>query len=540
MHELLRNRGYAARRLCIDDHDYEVWAKSVLPAAHDVPRLLVASFLPDSRTADLLKICLRSIKQNTSSPFELWVIDNNSPAEHVEWLLHEGGVHLAFNRTSPANANGSYANALALEVGAALIDPATQFVMPLHQDVAAVEPTWLAHLVSKLDATTRAAGVRLDTGRVPEGILHVLGYVIDFQLFRELHLDFFPQLPAYDVGDRAIVGLRQAGYGIFATPNTIWSPELVHQIPVDAPLRELASDRSFDDQGRVMFLHLGRGVVKSTAAEALAFSRWIDFAREHLGIDLRDPPNPRELEDALYGDIHYSRRRYYVDSFFSQQVGSFSRQCRILDIGGKRENKRGLFRPEQFGLAVTYLNIDPSTKPDICADAAAIPLEDASVDAVLLAETLEHVFDPRAVLSEATRVLRPGGKLILSAPFMFHIHADPHDFGRYTDTFYRCVLEQLGCLVLTVEKQGGYFGVCASLAKILQHWLAGRGHRMARWRWLIGAIQRLGFVLDSRSRSDVGVLAGHTTGFGIVAKKVGHKQLLQIQHLAALPPKMRR
>jgi SAM-dependent methyltransferase len=49
-------------------------------------------------------------------------------------------------------------------------------------------------------------------------------------------------------------------------------------------------------------------------------------------------------------------------------------------------------------------------------DATALPFDDGSLDAVVMLDVLEHVPEPRAALTEARRVLRPGGVILLSVP----------------------------------------------------------------------------------------------------------------------------
>lgn len=70
--------------------------------------------------------------------------------------------------------------------------------------------------------------------------------------------------------------------------------------------------------------------------------------------------------------------------------------------------------------------------PDLFADATMLPFKEDSVDCVVLLEVLEHLEHPRRALHEIVRVLRPGGRLLLSMPFLYPIHDAPHDFQRYT------------------------------------------------------------------------------------------------------------
>lgn len=71
-------------------------------------------------------------------------------------------------------------------------------------------------------------------------------------------------------------------------------------------------------------------------------------------------------------------------------------------------------------------------KPDVFGDAASLPFADNSMDTVVLLEVLEHVRHPEKTLSEIERVLKPGGILLLSMPFLYPVHDAPYDFQRYT------------------------------------------------------------------------------------------------------------
>lgn len=89
-------------------------------------------------------------------------------------------------------------------------------------------------------------------------------------------------------------------------------------------------------------------------------------------------------------------------------------------------------------------------------DAVALPLGDATVDAVLLLDVLEHV-DDRVALGEAARVLRPGGQLLVTVPALpllwsFRDEAAGH-LRRYTAATLRARLRESS---FSIERLFGY------------------------------------------------------------------------------------
>ncbi len=95
---------------------------------------------------------------------------------------------------------------------------------------------------------------------------------------------------------------------------------------------------------------------------------------------------------------------------------------------------------------------------DIVCDISAIPEKDASFDAILCTEVLEHVPEPSAVLKEFARLLRSGGHLILTAPFCSLTHFAPSHFctgfNRYYFEFH---LPRFGFEIREIETNGNFF-----------------------------------------------------------------------------------
>jgi SAM-dependent methyltransferase len=75
------------------------------------------------------------------------------------------------------------------------------------------------------------------------------------------------------------------------------------------------------------------------------------------------------------------------------------------------------------------------TQVDLIGTAYDVPAPDRSADAIILSQVIEHLETPLLAMKEASRLLKPGGILFLSFPFLYPHHAPPHDYLRYTEYY---------------------------------------------------------------------------------------------------------
>lgn len=155
--------------------------------------------------------------------------------------------------------------------------------------------------------------------------------------------------------------------------------------------------------------------------------------------------------------------RFLVDRRVHAFAAGLSRGATVLDLGAGSGHYRRLFNEQR------YMAIDRGYEQqsfrglDVVADASALPCRDQTMDAIICVEVIEHLPDPRLLLNEAYRVLKEGGKMLVTSPLCFGEHMQPHDYLRYT----RFALEQLygsvGFAVVRIEPRGGYFVLLAYL-----------------------------------------------------------------------------
>ncbi len=189
---------------------------------------------------------------------------------------------------------------------------------------------------------------------------------------------------------------------------------------------------------------------------------------------------------------------------------------RILDAGAGQQQYRkfcghleyvsqdfGQYKPDQEKAGLHRGKWDYG-KLDIVCDIASIPEPDGSFDAILCAEVFEHLPDPIAAVREFSRLLRPEGVLILTAPFCSLTHFAPYHystgFGKY---WYEKHLPDHGLEVIELAPNGNYFEYLAQELRRV-HSIAGRyaGSHLRRWEKL--ASRLLLRCLERFSHGDTG------------------------------------
>lgn len=153
----------------------------------------------------------------------------------------------------------------------------------------------------------------------------------------------------------------------------------------------------------------------------------------------------------------------------------------VLDAGAGEARHRACFDRGRY-LAIDRGTGDPAwdySATDVCGDLETLPLRAAAVDHVLCMVVLEHTRNPRRVLEEFDRVLRPGGSLRMVVPFLWEEHQVPNDYFRFTRYGVLALFEGLGMELDCVKPMGGFFSVCARRSVALLGFFQGG------WRWCL-------------------------------------------------------
>lgn len=219
------------------------------------------------------------------------------------------------------------------------------------------------------------------------------------------------------------------------------------------------------------------------------------------------------------------------ETWVRHQLEQLPSEWRLLDAGAGEQQYRKYCGHLDY-VAQDFARYVPSEDPaglhmdswnysnlDIVCDITAIPEPNASYDAVLCAEVLEHLPDPLAGMRELSRVLKPDGVLILTAPFCSLTHFAPYHFSSGFNRFwYETHLPALGIRIEEITPNGNYFEYLAQELRRLPSMMGRYASRAPGLRQRIGNRLLLG-ALEWCAGSDVGSAELLCFGFHVRGRK---------------------
>src|ERR1700722_16833466 len=140
---------------------------------------------------------------------------------------------------------------------------------------------------------------------------------------------------------------------------------------------------------------------------------------------------------------------------------------KLLDFGCGSKPYRALFNVDEY-IGLDFENPGHphlNEQIDVFYDGKHIPFGDGVFDCIFSSEVFEHVFNLPSVLKEISRVLKPGGLILVTCPFAICEHEIPNDFARYSSYGLRHLMSEHGFETVIQEKTGN------SVETVFQLWI---------------------------------------------------------------------
>jgi len=193
----------------------------------------------------------------------------------------------------------------------------------------------------------------------------------------------------------------------------------------------------------------------------------------------------------------------------------------VYDFGcGESPYREWLLQHVDSYTGVDWTDSQHRITADIVADLnAPLPIADAAADVVVSLSVMEHLREPQVMLSEAHRILKPGGSILLQVPFMWWVHEAPHDYYRYTRYGLQYLFDKAGFVDIRIFPQTGFWAMW-TLKFNYQSMRLIRGPWVARklMRAILGTVwainQRLAPALDRHWKAEE-----ETAGYLVVARR---------------------
>jgi len=158
-----------------------------------------------------------------------------------------------------------------------------------------------------------------------------------------------------------------------------------------------------------------------------------------------------------YRKLFPTAHRKLLNRTLKRHLSSLSGE--VLVIGAGYEPYRQILKNADK-VCLTDIS-DEYGEIDCIADAHDLPFSDESFDGVVAVEVFEHLQKPATAALEVFRVLRPGGRAIISIPFMYHVHGDPSDYSRFTRFGLNELFAKFG--IVNIEEFGTRLSVMSDI-----------------------------------------------------------------------------
>jgi len=151
---------------------------------------------------------------------------------------------------------------------------------------------------------------------------------------------------------------------------------------------------------------------------------------------------------------------YLIHKINKEIANSLTYKGRVLDLGcGTSPYKKEILKIADEYIGVDWKNsLHDQTNVDVFADICKrLPFEDSHADTVVSFQVMEHLPEPLLFLQESFRILKSGGAIFITVPFMWHVHEEPHDYFRYTRYGLEYLFNKAGFVDINIKENTGFW-----------------------------------------------------------------------------------